>query len=209
MKNIMLLAAVITAAMFTTVSTVRAETISDLPAGKYDIDPTHASVTWKVSHMGLSNYTARFTKFDASIELNPAALEKSTVHAKIDASSIRTDYPYPEKKDFDKKIITGEDWFNAPAFPTISFVSKNIEITGEKTGIVTGDLTFLGVTKPVALDVVFNGAMAEHPYKKVAALGFSATATLTRSDFGMDIYTPSIGDEVSVIIEAEFIKADK
>lgn len=182
------------------------DTIADLPAGVYELDKTHASLTWKVSHLGLSNYTARFTRFDASVKLDPKDVTRSTVMASIDPTSIETDYPYPEKTDFDKKLITGADWFNTEKFPKIGFRSTKITMNSDNTGTMTGDLTFLGVTKPVTLDVVLNGAMKSQPFSKKPALGFSANGTIKRSDWGFSTYVPNIGDEVELLLEVEFGK---
>lgn len=177
-----------------------------MPAGVYTIEPSHASVTWKVNHLGLSNYTARFTGINAAITLDPAKPENSSVTATIDPMSIRTDYPDAAKKDFDKELATSEQWFNAGKFPEIKFVSNKIEITGEKTGKIHGDLTLLGVTKPVVLDTVFNGAYAKQPFADLPGIGFSAKTTIKRSDWGLSTYVPNIGDDVEVWIEAEFHK---
>ncbi|MCH9807571.1 MAG: YceI family protein [Alphaproteobacteria bacterium] len=179
----------------------------DVPAGTYKVDPTHASLTWKVSHIGLSNYTARFTKMTADLTFDPAKLDQSKVSVTVDPKSIRTDYPFADKKDFDKNLSTGEEWFNAGKHPEITFVSTKVEMTGPATAKVTGDLTLLGVTKPVVLDVKLNKAMKEQPFAKKPALGFSGTATIKRSDFGMTKYVPMIGDEVQLLIEAEFLKS--
>lgn len=177
---------------------------SDMPAGVYTLDETHAMLIWRVSHLGLSNYTARFTKFDADLRFDPANPENSSLTATVDPTSIETDYPYPEEKDFDAKLVEGEEWFNAINFPEITFQSTVITRTGENTGAMTGDLTFLGVTKPMTLDVTFNGAMAEQPFSKKPTLGFSATGTINRSEWGMATYVPTIGDEIELLIEAEF-----
>lgn len=177
-----------------------------LPAGIYVSDETHTSVTFKVNHMGLSNYTARFAKADAELNFDPADPTKSSVKASVDPLSIRTDYPHADQKDFDKELSGSADWFNGEKFPSISLASTRIEKTGENTGKMYGDVTFLGVTKPVTLDVTFNGAYAEHPMTKAPAMGFSATGIIKRSDFGLDQHIPMIGDEVSVLIEIEFKK---
>ena len=154
----------------------------------------------------MSNYTARFTNFDAEIDFKPQTPENSKVTATIYPTSIKTDYPHPEKKDFDKKLVEKEEWFNANEFPDITFTSTNIEMTGENTATMTGDLTFLGVTKPVSLNVTFNGAMKKQPFSKKPTLGFSASGSLKRSEWGMATYIPNIGDEVMLLIEAEFAK---
>lgn len=178
--------------------------VQEMPAGTYKLDKTHASLIWKVSHIGLSNYTARFTDFDTTLDFDPQNIEASKVSATINPTSIETDYPYPEKKDFDKKLIENEEWFNAKSFPEIKFESTDIKKTGKTTGTMTGNLTFLGVTKPVTLDITFNGAYEKQPFSQKPALGFSANGTIKRSDWGFSTYVPNIGDDVQIQIEAEF-----
>lgn len=207
MKRLYAVSALVIAFAFAALSSAFAQTpYKDMPAGVYNIDETHASITWKVSHLGLSNYTARFTKFDADLTFDPAAPEKSKLVATVDPTSVETDYPFAEKKDFDKVLSEGKEWFNSAAFPQIKFESKEIKITGDNTGTMTGDLTFLGVTKPMTFDVTFNGAMAVQPFSKLPTLGFSAESSIKRSEWGMATYVPNIGDEVKIIIEAEFGK---
>jgi len=188
-----------------TALTAAAEPV-DVPAGSYKLDPTHASITFKVSHLGLSNYTARFKKFDADLTFDPAKPEGSKLNVSVDPMSITTDYPFPDQKDFDNKLATDEKFFNAGAHPEITFTTTSIEMTGDKTAKVTGELAMLGVTKPVILDVTLNGAMKEHPFAKKPALGFSGTGTIKRSDFGFDHLVPMVGDEVTLLIEAEFLQ---
>lgn len=186
----------------------------EVPAGDYGLDPTHGSITWKVNHMGLSNYTARFAKWDATITFDPANLSASKVVATIDPTSVKTDYPGDYKKthaqtgfkSWDEDLAKSDKFFNAGKFPTITFTSTSVETTGEKTGKVTGDLTFLGVTKPVTLDVTFNGSKNPHPFVPAAAIGFSATGTIKRSDFGVAFPPGPVGDDVQIIIEGEFIQ---
>ncbi len=181
-----------------------AASYSEMPAGVYKLDETHAQLIWRVSHLGLSNYTARFSSFDADLTFDPAQPEQSKLVARVDPTSIKTDYPHSDEKDFDKKLSEGKDWFNALEYPEITFESKEIKITGDNTGEMTGDLTFLGVTKPVTLDVTLNGAMVKQPFSNKPTLGFSATGSLKRSEWGMATYVPNIGDEVEIMIEAEF-----
>jgi polyisoprenoid-binding protein YceI len=184
-----------------------AQSPADVPAGAYKLDPTHASLTWRVGHMGLSNYTARFTKLAADLTYDPKDPTKSSINVTVDPRSIRTDYPNAAEKDFDKELTDGASFFNSPKFAEIRFVSKRLEKTGDKTGRMTGDLTLLGVTKPVTLEVTFNGSFKEHPMTKQPALGFSATGTVKRSEFGMTHLVPYISDEVKLQIEAEFVKS--
>jgi polyisoprenoid-binding protein YceI len=175
----------------------------DAPAGEYVLDKTHASITWKVTHLGLSQYTARFTSFDMALVLDPVTPTKSTISVTIDPRSVKTDFPFPEKEDFDK--VVAEKFLMAGEHPTITFQSTSLKATGAKTGKLTGNLTLMGVTKPVTLDVKLNGAMV-HPFRKIPVVGFSATGTFKRSDFGSTVLQGPIGDEITVIIEAEFFK---
>ncbi|RDV25094.1 polyisoprenoid-binding protein [Alteromonas aestuariivivens] len=176
----------------------------DMPQGTYVLDTTHASVVWKVSHMGLSNYTALFTRFEASIELNPEDLEKSRVTARIDPLSIETHYPHPDEEDFNSTLAQDPEWFNAGEFTSIDFVSTKIEMISANTALMTGTLTLLGQTRPITFDVILNGGLPRHPLSGKPALGVSATAVIQRSQWGMSKHVPTIGDDVTVQIEAEF-----
>ena len=174
------------------------------PGGAYKTDPSHSSFNWSFNHSGLSHYTARFTKVDARLNWKPEKPETSTLSVTIDPLSVRTDYPWPEKVDFDKEI-GGEETFLA-AKP-ITFLSKTVRITGEKTGIVDGLLTFRGETHPATLNVTFNGSMAEHPMMGVPKIGFSATGSIRRSEWGLDFAIPQLGDEVTFAIETQMVPA--
>ncbi len=178
------------------------------PAGEYVIDRTHASLTWKILHQGLSFYTARFTSFDIQLSFNPADVSKSKVRASIDPKSVETDYlktrPATNQTDFNAELVSGANFFNAGKFPTITFVSKTITKTSDKTGKMTGDLTFLGVTKPVTLDVTMNGSRSD-PRTQKQKVGFSAAGVIKRSDFGLP-GTGSVADEARIEIEAELVQ---
>ena len=178
----------------------------------YKLDPTHASLIWRVKHLGLSNYTARFTDFDATLQFNPDDASATSLTATINPASVETDYSGDYKAghadsgfdSWNQDLAQSDKHFNAGAFPQITFNTTEVSKTGPDTGTVTGDLTFLGVTKPVTLDVKYNG-VAQFPWApEQDHIGFSATTTLTRSDFGLTAGTPYVGDEVEVIIEAEF-----
>lgn len=181
---------------------------NDMPAGEYELDLSHASIVWKVSHLGLSNYVARFADFDATIDYKPNNITSSKIRATINPMSIQTAYPNASEKDFDKILASDKSWFNAGKYASIDFVSTSIEMTGEKTAIMQGDLTFLGVTQSVSLDVVFNGAMPRQPFTGKPTMGFSATTSIIRSQWGMSKFTPNIGDKVDIMIEGEFAKSE-
>ncbi|MEL6311063.1 MAG: YceI family protein [Pseudomonadota bacterium] len=187
------------------VSTTSLPATANDAAGTYKLDRAHASLVWKVNHLGLSFYTARFDTFDATLDINPDEPQSAKLEVTVDPTSIRTGFPFSDAKDFDKELVQSPNFFNAKEHPEIKFVSTSIERTGDKTAKVTGDLTLLGVTKPVTLDVTLNGQMA-HPMKKKPALGFSGVGKIKRSEFGMTHLVGGVGDEVELLLEAEFIK---
>ncbi|MBB39130.1 MULTISPECIES: YceI family protein [Hyphomonas] len=204
-----------TAAAETTAGPAEAPAPELGPAGTYELDPSHASLTWKISHFGLSNYTARFTGISGTLDFDPEDLSASQLDITVDPTSVETDYPFDFKAGhpdspfdtFDQEISESETYFNSTAFPAITFKSTDVTATGANTGTVTGDLTFRGVTKPVTLDVTYNGT-ASFPWAPDSPrLGFSATGTIKRSDFGLDFMVPSLSDEVDLLIETEFAKA--
>ena len=173
----------------------------DVPAGEYVLDKTHASVTWRVSHLGLSFYTARFTGFDSAITLDPADVTKSSVVFTIDPNSVRTDFPFPEKEDFDKVIAT--QFLKGDKHPQVRFESTGLTATGANSGTLVGNLTLAGVTKPATFTVTLNGAKP-HPMTKVPALGLSARGIIKRSDYGLTEMAGALGDEVEIWIETEY-----
>lgn len=180
--------------------------VKPAPSGAYVSDPAHSSVTWKISHLGLSNYTARFTKMSAELIWDADNPASSKVTAIIDPLSVRTDFPRPEEEDFDKEIGTGKNFLSSQ---DIRFVSTSVRVTEGNKGEVKGDLTFRGQTHPATLLVTFNGSMAEQPREKTPKIGFSAEAKLKRSDWGVAPQIKSIGDEITVIIETEFQPSKK
>lgn len=185
-----------------------AQGASQAPAATYVVDKTHSAVMWKGLHQGLSWYTARFTNFDITVDFNPSDVSKSKVTATIDPKSIETDYarmrPANRNDDFNAELANGERFFNSAKFPQITFVSTAISKTGENTGKMVGNLTFLGVTKPVTLDVTYIGNRND-PRLQKHKIGFQATGTLKKTDFGM---SPggSIADDVKIEINAELIQ---
>lgn len=181
----------------------------DVPAGTYKLDPAHASLLFRVDHLGFSNYTARFLNFDADLDFDPDDPGSSTLTATVDAGSIETDFPFPEQVDFNAKL-RGEEWLNAEEHPRMTYRSKNVVMTGPNSARIEGELTLRGVAQPMTLDATFNGGYAGHPMDPQARIGFSARGSLLRSDHGMIFGIPEAGskmgvsDEVEVIIEAEF-----
>ena len=175
------------------------------PSGAYVNDPGHTRFIWRIPHLGLSNYTARINNVSIQLQFDADDLEASSVTAAIDPMSVDTGYVGEE--DFDAKIATNEQILNARVHPTIRFASTGVKKTGPTTMAVDGNLTLLGVTRPVTLDVNLSGSSSEHPFAKVPAIGFEETATVDRTEFGLGFLSGSgLGDEIEIEIHAEFLK---
>lgn len=169
-------------------------------AEKYQLDPAHASVLFGVSHLGFSKTFGRFNTIEGVFDLDPASPEKSSVEVTIDAASLDTNHA---KRD---EHLRGKDFFNVAEFPKLTYKSTSVKLTGEKTAVVTGDLTLHGVTKPVPLEVTLVNQGPNPMDKTRIVAGFSARGTLKRSDFGMGYAAPVLGDDVEIIIEVDAIK---
>lgn len=180
-----------------------------VPAGAYTLDKSHATLIFKVSHLGFSMYTARFKRFDAQLQFDPANLAASQLSATVDARSIETDFPDPAQVDFNAQL-QGKDWLDTANHPDMTYVSKRVDATGGNGLRIHGDLTLRGITKPVVLEATYNGGYTGHPMDPNARIGFSAHGVLKRSEFGINYGLPApgttmgVGDDVSIILEVEF-----
>jgi polyisoprenoid-binding protein YceI len=177
------------------------------PAGQYQIDKSHASLLMRVSHLGFSTYTTRFSRFDAQLTFDPSNIPASKVVTTIDASSFEMDAA--PQMCFD--IMKGPQMLDTAKFPQILFKSERIRMTGAKSMEISGTLTLHGVTRPMVLAATFNGGYAGVPKMDPhARIGFSAHGSFKRSDFGMTFGIPApgttmgVGDLIDYSIEAEF-----
>ena len=167
-------------------------------ATTFTIDPDHSSVLFRVDHLGYAKVVGLFLGFGGQFsfdEANPAA---SQVELVIEAESVFT-----RQQDRDQHLRS-PDFFNAQEFGQIRFVGTRIAMTGARTGKLTGNLTLLGVTKPLTFEVTMN-RVAPHPdpRKQVIVAGFSARGAVKRSEFGMTYGAPGIGDVVEIWLEIE------
>jgi polyisoprenoid-binding protein YceI len=166
------------------------------PAASFRIDSLHSSAAFLVGHLGYSNMIGHFGKISGSFEFDPAAPEQSSARLVIDAASVDTNL---DRRD---GHLRSPDFFNVKEFPEITFSTTKVTVTGAKTGKVTGEVTMLGVTRSITLDVSFN-KMAPHPRSKALTAGFSARGKIKRSDFGMKYALGGIGDEITLFVEIE------
>ena len=170
-------------------------------AGTFAIAETHVHAAFSVSHLGFSKTIGNFDEVSGTFSLDPANPAGSSVSVTIKTASIDTAH---EPRD---EHLRGPDFFNVAEYPEMTFVATSVEPTGETTATVTGDLTMLGATHPVTLDVTLNQAMT-HPMSGNYVAGFSATGTLDRTLWGMAYGAPAIGSEVTLMIEAEGIRQE-
>ncbi|MDH3327269.1 MAG: YceI family protein [Gammaproteobacteria bacterium] len=165
-------------------------------AASYKIDPTHTYPNFTVNHLGFSKMHGQFGKTKGSLEMDLAA-GTGSVNITIDAASIYTGF---KKRD---DHLRSPDFFNVVEFPDITFKSTSAKLNG-KSGTVKGDLTIMGVTKNVTLDVT-GIHCGKHPFnpKLAEVCGFNATTSVMRSDFGMKYGLPAIGEKISIELEVE------
>lgn len=185
--------------------------VGEAPAGKYLLDRTHGSLTWRISHFGLSHYTARFTRFDADVEFNPADLSKCSARAVIDVTSVETDFGQQSPKGDFNADLRGERFFNVAKFREATWRSTSVQVVDGNRLRIPGELSLLGVTAPITLDATLNATFKSRPVSKLPTLGFSARGTIDRRVFGMlappppSTPTGGVSAMVEIIIEAEFM----
>jgi polyisoprenoid-binding protein YceI len=170
---------------------------SKVPAGTYAVEPYHTRIVLDVSHMGFTTWYGDFTSASGSLTFDPKAPSKSTLSISFPTASVSTTNP---KLDGELK---GAEWFDAATYPTITFKSTKIEILGHNKGEIIGDLTFHGVTHPVTLIAHFNGG-GINPLDKKFTIGFDATGSLSRAEYGVKTYEPLIGDKVGLMLSGAF-----
>ena len=177
-----------------------ASTGAAIAADTYNIDPSHTYPSFEADHMGLSVWRGKFDKTSGTVTLDRAA-KTGSLDLTIDASSI--DFGMPKLNEHAKTA----DMFNVEKFPTMTYKSKSFKFNGEQLVEVDGELTMLGVTKPVKLKVdKFKCVM--HPHYKREVCGADATAEFKRSDFGLNFGLPAFSPEVKLAIQVEAIKTE-
>lgn len=185
-------------------------TLEGVASGLYNLEKTHAFLTWSVKHNGISDYIVNFTDFEADLVFDAENPENSQLSVSINPTAMNTNYPDPVKKaEWEAELGTDPRFMNAGEFPTITFTSTAVETTGEFEGTVTGDLTFLGVTQPVTLDVSYGGVANPPWFGQRDVIGFTATTTVTRSEFGQTSMAGIISDEVEIEFSGEFLQAEE
>ena len=166
-------------------------------AAPYVLDKSHAHVTFTVSHLGFSYVHGQFRNFDAAIDFDPGNVEATRVAFTIDATSVDTLW---EARD---KDLRSKNFLNVAVYPTITFNTTGIKPVSSDSAEVTGDLTIIGVTRPVTLMARLNkiGPSPFNPNLTVA--GFSVEGEIDRTAFGMTYAAPAIGSMVKIRLDLE------
>ncbi|MGJ8546817.1 MAG: YceI family protein [Sulfitobacter sp.] len=172
-----------------------------MAADKYELDASHSQILFSYQHLGFSTTYGMFSGFEGEIMFDAEDPAQSSVNVSMPVKSMLTGW------EARTAHFMSDDFFGAADDELVSFVSTAIEVTGDDTANITGDLTLNGVTKSVVLDAKLNQA-ADNPMAGKPWLGFDATTTLLRSDYNLGKFVPNISDEVSVNISIEAGKAE-
>lgn len=172
----------------------------------YEMNPSHSQIMFTYDHAGFSTTFGMYSGFTGDIMFDADDPAASSVSVTFPAESMITGWDARSGH-----FLQSGDFFKVDEFPDVTFASTSIEVTGEDTAVITGDLTLNGVTKSVALDAKLNAATEEYPfppYQGRAAIGVDATTTLIRSDYNLGQFAPFIPEEIPVTISIEAVTAE-
>ncbi len=181
-----------------------AKDVTRVTAGTYNTDPAHTLIGWRVSHFGFNDYFGIFGDSTGTLTIDPAKPNAAKVDITIPVSKVVTASAGLTGHLLRAGKDGGKADFFGPAPADAKFVSTNVVARGTSAKI-TGNLTLNGVTKPVVLDATFSGAGA-NPFNKKPTIGFHATTTIKRSEFGVAYGIPVVSDEVKLDISVAFEK---
>ena len=173
--------------------------ITEVRSGQFTLDPDHATLLWKLNHLGFSTFVGRFNDFDAALDFDPENIENSSLEVVINTAGLDINLPVFEEE------LRGPNWFNVEAFPQAVYRTTSfVEAIDEDTFVFNGELTFLGTTAPVALEVSFHGG-GRNFLTRSYTVGFSGSANFQRSTFGLDRFVSfGVGDDIELEIHVEF-----
>lgn len=172
---------------------------ADIKSGTYKVEAGHTQVNFSVLHFGFTYYSGQFSNVSGTLKLDAAHPSSSKLSVTIPVASVATS----------SSVLTDElknpEWFDAAKYPDATFVSTQVSPVGAEDAVVSGNLTLHGITKPVVLHVHFVGS-GVNPMDKAYTVGFQATGTIHRSDFGVKKYVPYVSDDVNLTIAGAFEK---
>jgi polyisoprenoid-binding protein YceI len=171
--------------------------LESVKSGTYRIESAHTQVGFSVSHFGFTNYSGLFAGASGSLRLDPAHPAVIKLDVSVPVDSIVTTIPKLTE------LLKGDKWFDATKFPQAVFSSTNVSFNTDGDIMITGNLTMHGLTNPVTLHAHLVGA-GVNPLDKMYTVGFEARGTLKRTDFGISLFAPALGDEVELTIAGAF-----
>ena len=167
-------------------------------AGTYKVEPYHTQIGFSISHFGFTDFSGFFSGASGSLVLDPAKVKISKLDVTVPVQSVLTTVSILDTE------LKGPKWFDGAKYPEATFVSTKITKTGSSAATIVGDLTLHGITKSVTLKAHLIGS-GTNPLDKSFTVGFDATGTIKRSDFGITMYLPLLGDDVALKIDAAFV----
>jgi polyisoprenoid-binding protein YceI len=195
-KSFIAAALVLAAPAIAQMPTLGTSDVTKVVAGNYMVETGHTQIGWTVNHLGVSLFSGMFSQASGSLSIDPKNLATTKLSVSVPVASVQT---------INDKL-TGElksaDWFDAAKYPTMTFVSTKVTSTSATTADITGNLTLHGITKAVTIEAVFTGVGSS--MGKKANIGFTGSADIKRSDFGVKAYVPLVSDEVHLSISAAF-----
>lgn len=178
---------------------VASQDAKTVKSGTYKVEPYHTQVAFTISHFGFTDFSGFFSGASGTLTLDASKLGVSKLDVSVPVQSVLTTVSVLDTE------LKGEQWLDAAKYPTATFVSTKITKTGDNTATIAGNLTLHGVTKPVTLKARLIGA-GTNPIDKSVTIGFEATGTIKRGDFGIKQYLPLLADDVNLKIAAAFVQ---
>jgi polyisoprenoid-binding protein YceI len=194
-----LLSAFVVSLVSATAQQVASPDPTSVKAGIYKVEPYHTQADFSVSHFGFTNFSGVFSGASGSLVLDPAKPSAARLEVTIPIQSVQTTSAQLDS------MLKGDQWFDAAKFPAATFTSTKVALLNKDSADISGNLTLHGVTKAMTLKAHFIGA-GVNPLDKSFTVGFEATGTIKRSEFGVSTYAPLIGDDVRLTIAGAFVR---
>ena len=165
----------------------------------WEIEPSHTHVSFAVGHMGLTHTPGLFRSVSGTVNFDDRNITASSVSLSMDTASVDTAHAQRDE------VLRSADWLNAQAYPKITFVSTGVQRIDATHYVVAGNLSVRGKSVPVSFNTTMTGPVM-NPFLKVPSVGFSGTAHVSRSAFGMQTFLPVVADDVELIFQLEMNK---
>lgn len=187
------------AKLFTFIAVLSMAILPRTSMAAWEIEPSHTHVSFAVGHMGLTHTPGLFRSVSGTVNFDENNITASSVTLSMDTASVDTAHAQRDE------VLRSADWFNAQAYPKITFVSTGVQRVDATHYLVAGNLTVRGKSVPVTFNTTMTVPVA-NPFLKVPSVGFSGSAHVSRSAFGMQPFLPVIADDVELIFQLEMNK---